>query len=188
MKYLWRLFALILLWGCHNPGDTPESLSGDPLDTRLIGSWRSSPRPDAEGYDITGTTFAYTDGDEDQGWDFDYEGTIRHTKRFNSSDGVIIIEYTKDGWPKYTEKGHTVSAWAGTPIPGPFFGIYYSKLTEDSVVLANTTTLDSTPPYAPPETETLEEAIGKFTEQERDRFIAPGVAAPQKRCPRPDAE
>ncbi|MDR2393020.1 MAG: hypothetical protein LBD93_02525 [Treponema sp.] len=182
MKYLWGLFALVLLWGCSNPGDPVEPLSGDPLDTRLIGAWRSLPRPDAEGYDITGTTLAYTDGDEDLGWDFDYEGAIRYTKRFNDSEGVIIIEYTKDGWPKYTEAGHTVSAWVGTPIPGPFFGIYYSDLTEDSVALSNATTLDSKPPYAPPETETLEEAIGKFTEQARDRFIA-GVTVPQQRYP-----
>ncbi|MDR0630230.1 MAG: hypothetical protein LBG24_11480 [Treponema sp.] len=184
MKYLWMVLALFLLWGCQDPTDTVDTDEplGDPLDSRLIGTWRSLPKMDAEGYDISDTILAYTDGDEEQGWDFDYEGTIRYTKRFNDTDGVIIIEYTKDGWPKYTEAGHTVSAYVGTPIPGPFFGIYYSGLNADSVTLANTTTLDSDPPYAPPETKTFEEAIEKFTEQTRNRFVA-GLAIPQRRYP-----
>ncbi|MDR1987041.1 MAG: hypothetical protein LBP88_08745 [Treponema sp.] len=181
MKYLWSILALFLLWGCKNPVDTLEPL-GDPLDSRLIGTWRSQPRLDAEGYDITDRILAYTDGDEEQGWDFDYEGAIRYTKRFNDTEGLIIIEYTEEGWPKYTEPGHTVSPYVGTPIPGPFFGIYYSGLNADSVILANTTTLDAVPPYAPPETQTLEEAIEKFTEHTRNRFVA-GVAIPQARYP-----
>ncbi|MDR1301956.1 MAG: hypothetical protein LBK43_05755, partial [Treponema sp.] len=128
------------------------------------------------------TLLVYNDGDTEQGWDFDYEGAIRYTKRFNETDGLIIIEYTQGGWPKYTEPGHTVSAYVGTPIPGPFFAVYYLALSADSVILANTTTLDSDPPYAPPETKTLEEAIEKFTESARDRFMA-GVAIPQRRFP-----
>jgi hypothetical protein len=182
LKCLWGgILVLFLLGGCENPSDTQESL-GDPLDSRLIGTWRSRPQLDAEGYDISDTTLAYTDGDEEVGWGLDYEGIIRYTKRFNDTDGIIIIEYTQEGWPKYTEPGHTVSAYVGTPIPGPFFGIYYSELTADSVILANSTTLDSDPPYAPPETKTLEEAIEQFTEHTRDRFIA-GVAIPQMRYP-----
>jgi hypothetical protein len=177
---------LFLLWGCANPDSPPESLENT-LDSRLIGSWRSLPKPDAEGYDIGEKTFAYSDGDTSQGWDMDYKGVIRHVKRFNDTEGVIIIEYTTEGWPKYTEPGHTVSAYVGTPIPGPFFGIYYSGLKDDLVYLANTTTLDSDPPYAPPETKTLEEAIKKFTEQNRDRFVA-GVAMAQRRYPVPESQ
>jgi hypothetical protein len=172
------LTGLLLLAGCEQPD--PEESLGDPLDSRLIGSWYSLPRADAEGYRISDTFLAYTDGDTDRGWDFDYEGAIRYTKRFSETDGLIIIEYTRDGWPKYTEPGHTVSAYVGTPIPGPFFAVYYSALSADSVILANSSTLDSDPPYAPPETKTLEEAIEKFTEQTRDRFVA-GVAIPQRR-------
>jgi hypothetical protein len=172
------LAGLFLLAGCKQP--SLEEPWGDPLDPRLIGIWRSLPSLDAEGYTISDTFLVYTDGDAEQGWDFDYEGTIRYTKRFSETDGLIIIEYTRDGWPKYTEPGHTVSAYVGTPIPGPFFAVYYSKLSADSVILVNSTTLDSDPPYAPPETKTLEEAIEKFTEYTRDRFIA-GVAIPQRR-------
>jgi hypothetical protein len=203
-RHLAGLFALFLLWGCANPnnpsgsteetpnpaGSTektpdPAGASENTLDPRLIGVWRSLPKPDAEGYDIGATTLAYNDGDTTQGWDMDYAGTIRHVKRFNDAAGVIIIEYTPEGWPKYTEEGHTVSAYVGKPIPGPFFGIYYSDLGDDSVKMANSTTLNSDPPYKPPETATLKEAIEKFTEQNRGQFVA-GVAMRQRRYPRPE--
>jgi hypothetical protein len=204
------VLLLFLLWGCENPSgppgsstntpdtskaseETPESPdgssdavvpAGDALDPRLIGSWRSLPKADAEGYEIGATSFVYSDGDTNFGWDMDYKGVIRHIKRFNDTEGVIIIEYTPEGWPKYTEPGHTVSAYVGTPIPGAFFGVYYSELGDDSVRMANSTTLDSDPPYAPPETKTLKEAVQKFTEKNRDRFVA-GVALRQRRYPMP---
>ena len=70
------------------------------------------------------------------------------------------------------------------PFGGLFSSTYYSDLNANSVTLANTTILDSDPPYAPPETKTLEEAIEQLTEQTRNRFVA-GVAIPQRRYPRP---
>ncbi|MDR2602781.1 MAG: hypothetical protein LBC53_10105 [Spirochaetaceae bacterium] len=180
------MFSLFVFFtSCEN--DSGKNNSGDDfskrpyaLDSLLIGKWRSLPYENAEGYNISETLFEYQDGQEPGVWDISYKGVVRYVKSFDSKSGVIIIEYTGGGWPRYTEEGHTISAWVGTPIPGPFFGVYYSNLVEDSVTLANSTTLDSIPPYKPPETASLEEAIAKFTLENRSRFVA-GVAVPQKR-------
>jgi hypothetical protein len=172
--------AMLIATACEQTAGGGD-LSSDPLDPRFIGRWRSVSKEDGEGYNISETLFEYQDGGQPKGvWGMSYKGVVRYTKRFNKTDGIIIVEYTSDGWPEYTKPGHNINPWVGTPIPGPFFGIYYSKLTDNSVVLANATTLDSVPLYKPPETKTLAEAITKFTLKNRDRFVA-NVAMPQQR-------
>lgn len=172
------LFAILFAAACEQSPE--ENTPDERLDPRLIGSWRSIPGEKSEGYNISETLFEYQDGKPPGVWDMSYKGTIRYAECFTDTEGVIIIEYTDDGWPRYTEPGHTISDWVGKPIPGPFFGVYYFKLSGDTVVLANSTTLDSDPPYKPPETTTLAAAKAKFTRQNRSLFVA-SVALPQTR-------
>jgi hypothetical protein len=182
---LFLVAALLFAAACKQQPDDADT-SPDPLDTRLVGRWRSAPGENTEGYNITEKQFEYQDGKPRGVWDMSYKGRIRYTKRFSPTDGVIIIEYTgsrddpDSGWPQYTRPGHTISPWVGKPIPGPFFGVYYRNLSDTAVTLANSTTLGSTPPYKPPETATLAQAIAKFTLANRPLFVA-GVALPQTR-------
>ncbi|MDR1231280.1 MAG: hypothetical protein LBK61_07750 [Spirochaetaceae bacterium] len=175
-KTAYLVFAVLFLAACEQ---SPE-VETEQLDPRLIGSWRSVPQEKGEGYNISETLFEYQDGQPQGVWDMSYKGAIRYAERFSETDGVIIVEYAAGGWPLYTKPGHTISAWVGTPIPGPFFGIYYFNLNDNTVVFANSTTLNSDPPYKPPETTTLAAAKAKFTRQNRSLFVA-SVALPQTR-------
>jgi hypothetical protein len=178
-KITYCLFAILFAAACEQSPEE-ENAPDERLDPRLIGGWRSLPSKTGEGYNISSALFEYQDGKPPGVWDMSYKGTIRYAECFSETEGVIIIEYSEDGWPRYTKPGHTISAWVGKPIPGPFFGVYYFKLSGDTVVLANSTTLDSDPPYKPPETTTLAAAKAKFTRQNRNRFVA-SVALTQTR-------
>jgi hypothetical protein len=175
------LCAALLLPGCDHSPEPPEEPGIDP---RLIGSWHSNYQGasgEYEGYVISATTLVYNDGSGGE-WGFSYTGTIRYAARFDVPDnncGIIIVEYTTDGWPTYIEKTQD----GRHPIPGPFFGVYYDYLNDEGnfVLMANATTLKPVPPqvlYDPPETKTLEEAIAKFSLENKDKFVA-DVAIPQ---------
>jgi hypothetical protein len=157
-----------------------DGQTGGPLDPRLIGVWKWDNGVYHDGYalheDGDLTTFSYDDGFNGL-YGFSYTGVIRYVDSFSPAAGVIIIEYAPGGWPRYIE----ILKDGRLAIPGPFFGVYYSGLTDTSVVMANSTSLDSTPLYAPPETLTLAEAIAKFTEADKARFVASGVAQIQEK-------
>jgi hypothetical protein len=133
------------------------------LNSRLIGSWRSDYD---DGYVISDTALSYNAGYDSS---FSFTGDIRYFKKFDDASGVIVIEYTAP--PTYNA------------LPGAFFGIYYWGLTPARVYLANTTEINSVPPYAPPETATLEAAIAKFTQADKSQFVAESAVKVQKKQP-----
>lgn len=138
-------------------GALPELLRGEWVYTQP-GS--STP---AERYVVEETTLQYGYGGGES--ETNYKGNIRFVSNYSGDSGIIIIEYTeRPYYPKYNGKS--------------FFGIYYRNLTYDTVQLANATNLID---YYSPDTETLEEAIGKFTRLKMGSYVDWGVVQPQKR-------
>ena len=96
---------------------------------------------------------------------FDFKGIIRFVSNYNDSTGVIIIEYTEQpSYPLYNGNS--------------FLGIYYQKLRENTVQLANAINLGN---YGSPDTAALDEAIEKFTRFKMRNFVDWGVVQPQTR-------
>ena len=161
------MLIALLLAGCelygkvgdddvNKPGTLPELLRAEWVYTPP-----GSPTP-SERYNIDEDTVQYGYGGGES--DMDYEGNIRFVSNYSADSGVIIIEYTvPPSYPKYNGNS--------------YFGIYYKNLTNDTVQLANPINAD----YSSPDTETLEEAIRKFTRGKMGNYVDWGVVQPQKR-------
>jgi len=151
--------ALGLLWavlaGCdtgivggedtNNPGTLPTGL--------ISNNWTST---GGDGYEITGTTLKYYYSTPDDPYYMFYEGTIHSVTNFNTSSGVIIVEYT-DGTYYDPDSNH-------------FNATYYRDLSANSVQLAEAWDL-STSPASNAGTATLEEAKTKFTMGNEGNFV-----------------
>ncbi|MDR0389091.1 MAG: hypothetical protein LBH73_03405 [Spirochaetaceae bacterium] len=110
------------------------------------------------------------------GWGFSYCGIVRAINVFNgdSNRGAIIIEYL-DGcapqWDNEIKNGQR-----------PFFGIYYRRLHNSSIQMANAIDLAASNNgeeyYA--ETKHLDEAIEKNSAENEAEFISWGVVIPHE--------
>jgi hypothetical protein len=162
---LLSILILLLMVGCelygklgvddtNNPGSLPGLLKGEWV---YIKPGTSTP---AERYVITGETIEYGYG---SGSPTDFKGDIRFVSNYNSTSGVIIIEYTvQPSYPLYNDNS--------------FYGIYYRNLKTNSVQLANAINLND---YSAPDTNTLEEAIEKFTRLKMSKYVDWSVVQPQ---------
>ncbi|MDR3342764.1 MAG: hypothetical protein LBT14_08270 [Treponema sp.] len=150
-----------------------------PLPPALIGHWDSGydgyiirdhgADQGADRYELT------YDGDYGEGWgDFSYAGFIRYVCQYDSTSGVIILQYHEGSLP--------TGAWdfSGDPPDGRgarFQAVYYLDLVfQSSIEMGNangfTSELGSNQ-----ETLTLDDAIEKFADH-RDLYYTMGVAAP----------
>jgi len=138
------------------------------LKPGLVGDWKFEYEGGYELYTITANpdVFIYTDT-----FAGTWGGNIVHVSNFGENAGVLIIEYDIDKKQQWTD-WNTMSDI--TP-DGNFYGIYFTELKQNSVRLANTS--DSLTNYGPTETETLEEAINKFTSGNKGDLTFPGGAA-----------
>jgi len=136
------------------------------LKPGLIGSWVFEYEGGRELYTITADTFIYDDT-----YMGIWGGSIVHVSNFSDDAGVIIIEYDSDK-KQYWMDWDTMSDI--TP-EGNFYGIYFSELKQDSVKLANTN--DAEANNGPTETETLQQAIAKFTSGNRGNLTYSGGMA-----------
>jgi hypothetical protein len=184
------LAAALFLAAC--PLEDDPLGGGEGLDPRLYGVWRFEYDRIVEEIRVTpeplnpGNLRAFTSGTdvwEALGFQESFAGDIRYAKSFKDDAGIIIIEY----WPGH--KQLWVDWDKATPpfyFPprddnpvGNFYGIYYLNMNEEGtqVFLANTS--DQGNNYGPTETETLEEAIAKFTEGNMNQMLDLSIGDPQ---------
>jgi hypothetical protein len=109
-----------------------------------------------------------------------YIGVVRAINIFNNDPdrGAIIIEYLKGCAPGWLEQWPESSGGKR-----PFFGIYYRKLNDDTIQMANAVDLAASyngEKYYT-ETATLDEAITKNDVINEAEFISWGVVIPQDR-------
>jgi hypothetical protein len=116
-----------LVLGCKQEAD--DDL-GYELDSRLIGTWKSTGEWGYDQYIITSTRISYG-GDYGSGYSVSTSGTIRAVTTFNIAKdaGVIIIEY---------DASHGADA-------GKFIGIYYKSFTPNVSVQMGTASLYPNP-------------------------------------------
>jgi len=149
--------ALSLLWAAFAACDTGTVGEDDGIDVpeappELRGSWTALY---GDHYEITATTFEYhSEGGPLNEWYYLDKGTIRSVIMFDSTSGVIIVEYTASAF--------------GDPTK-PFNATYYRNLTANAVEMGTATTLLD---YSPSGTATLAEAEVKFTLGSAGDFIA----------------
>jgi hypothetical protein len=185
------LAEALFLAGCPLQEDDLESSTG--LDPRLYGVWEFRYGRTVEEIQITreplnpgnylGSLIYGSDIWEAIGFQESFAGDIVYAENFSKETGIIIIEY----WP-----GHK-QGWVdwGKAIPpdyfplrednptGNFYGIYFINLNEEGTRVFLACTNDQKNNYGPTETETLEEAIAKFTMGNMNQLLDLSVGDPQ---------
>jgi hypothetical protein len=170
LSYTFFALAVIILFsGCElygMVGGDDTNIEGA-LPSLLQGEWAYIPASSGspgDGYIITGNNIEYVyHGTDNIGADF--KGTAVFVSNYNSSSGLIIIQYTVP--PTY-------SGYNGNS----FCAVYYRNLRSQSVQLANATTL---PLNTCSDTATLEEAKVKFTRMTVGDYVDWSVVMPQTR-------
>jgi hypothetical protein len=127
---------------------------------------------------------------EDIGFQENFAGDIVYAENFSTNDGekvlsggIIIIEY----WPGHKQ---VWVDWSKAEPPdyfpprkdnpkGNFYGIYFLKMNEEGTQVFLAYTNDQSNNYGPTETETLEEAIAKFTQGNMHQMLDLSVGDPQ---------
>ncbi|MDR1390001.1 MAG: hypothetical protein LBJ31_08500 [Treponema sp.] len=151
-KFLPVLILCGILAACELYGEVGGDDTNIPgsLPYLLQGQWAYG---SSEKYTITATTIEYTY--EGGPPDYNYKGDIKFVSNYSADSGVIIIEYIiKPGYLAYNDKD--------------FFAIYYRNLNANWVKLANAINLSD---FTAPDTETLNEAIQKFTRTQMGNYV-----------------
>ena len=153
------LLAIIaIITGCNSDLEDDTNYPGV-LPEGLTGKWVFNVDDYYEVIPVDGQigTLQYTSVWD--GTDYGYEGIIRFISNYSESSGIIILEFT-DGAPDASK---------------PFTGIYYQNLNASTVKLANVINLKAVAEgdYANycVDTETLEEAITKFTRGNSGKYV-----------------
>ena len=151
VKCLMGIVGLVLVMAL---GACSSDTSAD-NDVSLKGQWDS----EWDGYIINDTTLEFIDD-----FGFAYKGDIKHINEFSSNSGVVIIKYTQ--FP------------SGNDQSKPYTAVYYRNLTTGTVQLANVINLGV---FTSADTETLEEALAKFTLGQMGNFVDWSVVQPYTR-------
>jgi hypothetical protein len=157
----------VFLTGCNNGTIDDDVNKPGTLPVILVGKWANYDEYIIKTEIIEGKeehTIGYLMNDDE--WPFEYKGTIRFVSNYNSSSGIIIIEYTNNLFSDPNK---------------PFTGIYYRDLTSTTVKLANAINLNDN--YSSADTATLEEAIKKFTLGRMGNYIDWSVVTPYNKVP-----
>ena len=160
------LSTAFLFTGCSTD---VNDVGSEGLDSRLIGKWKS---PFDEIYVITQTNLSYES--EYSSW----SGRIMYAANFNDNTGILIIQYDEDKKQQWTNWDTLEDI---TPMNRDFYGIYFRNLTQNSVVLSNTS--DQANNWGPSETATLAQAKSRFTLDKMPDWIDLSFAAPLDRVP-----
>jgi hypothetical protein len=176
------------------------SLEADPLtgkaglDERLYGVWRFEYGHIVEEIRVTpeplnpGNLGALISGGniwEDLGFQENFAGDIVYAENFSESAGIIIIEY----WPGHKQ---VWVDWSKAEPPdyfpprednpeGNFYGIYFLNMNKEGTQVFLAFTNDQDNNNGPTETETLGEAIAKFTIGNMNQMLDLSVGDPQKK-------
>jgi hypothetical protein len=184
--------SFIVLSGCLLENDPLEGRGG--LDGRLYGVWRfeyggiveeirieRQPRLDSANLGALtygGLIWA------DRGFQENFAGDIVYAENFSESAGIIIVEY----WPGHRQKWvdwdraqppNYFPARRDDPVGKNFYGIYFLNMNEEGTQVFLACTNDQSNNYGPTETETLEEAIAKFTQGNMNQLLDLSVGDPQ---------
>ena len=158
------LAAALVFTGCKMEEDKYND--DHKVKSGLIGKWAFDYEGGQELYTITATTLTYDDTYLGL-----WGGQIVYISNFSKDAGVLIIEYDAGKKQQWTDW----DTMADITPTGNFYGVYFSELKEDSVKMANTS--DQNANGGPTETETLEQAIKKFTRGKRGDYTYPGGIA-----------
>jgi hypothetical protein len=179
------VLGALSLAGCPMEDDDSSSKTG--LDSKLVGTWEfDDVGYGGDRYIIKSNTlsYGYLNGTGAEAtFAENFEGKIAHAESYSKSAGIIIIEFTADHeyvWmdnDSWHEDPSGSGTWVADPISpqpsGKFYGIYYHHLTDGNssleTVFANTT--DQKANYGPTVTETLQEAIEKFTVENMNQLM-----------------
>jgi len=168
MRLLSGLLLLLLLSGCELYGKigTDDANIEGALPVLLRGEWvftQAGSTTPGERYSIDDSTIQF--GNDSGTSPTSFKGDIRFVSNFSAAAGVIIIEYAEaPTYPLYNGK--------------QFFAVYYRDLKTDTVQLANAINLSD---FSAPDTETLEEAVKKFTRLSIGAFINWGIVQHQSK-------
>lgn len=164
--------------------DDLDTGAGIGLDPRLVGTWRFEfgsgyeqfviqSDGNLDGKDDTLTYNSNYSGTDDE----IFAGAIVYAECFSSNAGIIIIEYLPGRKQIWIDRS-TMQPLASQP-PGNFYGIYYLSLNGDGTEVFLAYTSDQARNNGPTETETLEDAIAKFTQGNMNQLLDLSVGDPQ---------
>jgi hypothetical protein len=179
--------GFLLAAGCSLEEDAPEEefpeVRGS-LDPRLYGLWRFAHNGAVmEEIEITGEakgegnlgslTYRGIYHSADLGEIF--AGDIVYAENFSDQAGIIIIEYWPDHkqvWIDWDASFYPFEMVPRKPQPpGNFYGIYFLRLNEAATEALLACTSDQNNNYGPTEAASLEEAVARFTEENRDQWL-----------------
>jgi hypothetical protein len=190
------LVVFLVLAACPLEDDPLEGGAG--LDERLYGVWRFEYGSIVEEIRITreprnpanlGALIAGSNIWEAVGFRENFAGDIVYAETFTESadvgaGGIIIIEY----WPGHEQ---TWVDWTkavppdyfplrkDNPVGKNFYGIYFLNMNAAGTQVFLAYTNDQSTNYGPTETETLEEAVAKFTQGNMNQLLDLSVGDPQ---------
>jgi hypothetical protein len=176
--------------------ETPQEEEPDrgSLDPRLFGLWRFSYNnqvmeeieiaTEAQGAGNLGS-FTYLGIYHSADLQEVFAGDIVYGANFSDKAGVLIIEYWtghKQVWIDWGKSVYPYNMVPRNPQPkGNFYGIYFLQLNEEGTVVMLVCTNDQSSNYGPTEALTLEEAVARFSEENRELWMHTGVGDAQKK-------
>jgi hypothetical protein len=114
-----------------------------------------------------------------------FAGDIVYAANFSDKTGILIIEYWpghKQVWVDWSKSAYPYDMVPRSPQPqGNFYGVYFLRLNEEGTVVMLVCTNDQSSDYGPTEALTLEEALTRFSEENREQWMHTGVGDPQKK-------
>jgi hypothetical protein len=185
------LAAALFLAACPLEDDPLEG--GEGLDERLYGLWRFQYGTIVEDIRVTrepqnpGNLGALSYGSNiwaSIGFQESFAGDIVYAENFSDTGGILIVEYWpghEQNWVDWT-KARPPAYFPlrdDNPVGKNFYGIYFLNMNEEGTQVFLACTNDQSTNYGPTETETLEEAIAKFTQGNMNQLLDLSVGDPQ---------
>jgi hypothetical protein len=114
-----------------------------------------------------------------------FAADIVYAESFSDRTGVLIVEYWPGHKQVWIDWGASFYPYEMVPLspqpPGTFYGIYFLRLNDEGTVVMLACTSDQNNNYGPTEAATLEEAVAKFTEENRPLWMHMSVGDPQEK-------
>jgi hypothetical protein len=191
-RLLLCIAASLCFASCPLEDDPLEKKTG--MDPRLFGVWRFGFGDAYEEFKIappgnasilgTFESGGYSSGEPNSiGF---FKGDIVYAESFSASAGILIVKYWrtpidyKQVWLDWTK-----SVWPSKLIPlnpqpsGDYYGVYFIDMREDGRQVFLACTNDQNTNSGPTETDTLEEAMAKFTIGNMNQMLDLSVGDPQ---------
>jgi hypothetical protein len=186
------LLAVFMLFAACPLEDLPPE-QGAALDERLYGVWRYEYGSIMEEFRITreprnaanaGALITGSKIWEEAGFRENFAGDIVYSENFSESSGIIIVEYWPGREQLWVDWGKAAPPYhfpprEDSPVGKNFFGVYFYRMNEAGNEVFLALTSDQKNNNGPTETETLEEAIAKFSRENMGNLLNLSVGDPQ---------